>query len=137
MAGSFLTVKVSGLSPEAITQELARLGKGGQAIAKRVLAATTQEMAAAAKLLAPIGGPEDPTRGALRERIRATRPSARKDGTVIASVVATRSIIQHEDLTFKHPHGGGPKFIERAVLPRLSKVETGLLAELDRMAEGG
>jgi hypothetical protein len=120
------TVRINVTGADSISKDLARLGAGGIALAKKVLAEKTQAMAAMARENAPI---ED---GDLRDRIEATKPVAESDGTVRASVRAASSVIQHEDLTLAHLHGG-PKFIERAVTTIGPEIPEALAAELRRL----
>jgi hypothetical protein len=59
--------------------------------------------------------------GALRDSIAPTLPAEDRSFlsiTVTAGDAATEAyaIRQHEDLSLQHPHGGGPKFLERAML---------------------
>lgn len=59
--------------------------------------------------------------GALRDSIKAEPATADARfirGAVVAGDAATAdyAVRQHEDLTLAHPHGGGPKFLERAIM---------------------
>jgi hypothetical protein len=107
---AWFTVRVNATGNQQIREQLRDLGKRGVAVSKAVLREKTAEMVALARTLAPR------EEGKLIERIRATRPTLNRDGDVVASVLAAASVIQHEDLTLQHPNGGGPKFIEKAVL---------------------
>jgi hypothetical protein len=107
---AWFTVRVNATGNQQIREQLRDLGKRGIAVSKAVLREKTAEMVALARTLAPR------EEGKLIERIRATRPTLNRDGDVVASVLAAASVIQHEDMTLQHPNGGGPKFIEKAVL---------------------
>ena len=107
---ALLDLHVDVTGKRSIAEDLARFEKRARDLAKRILAEKTQKMAELAKTLAPF------EEGELRGRIHATRVAANGEFGVQAHVRAARSVIQHEDLTLHHPLGGGPKFIERAVL---------------------
>lgn len=79
-----------------------------------------------AKRNAPIGGPEDENRGALRESGHLER-----DGTLVQIVFdVPYAAKQHEDLRLRHPHGGGPKFLESALKTLAPKLEQAVAGQI-------
>ena len=78
--------RINATGAQTISRDLARLGDAGVRIARAVLEDKTRRMAELAKDYAPV---ED---GDLKNRIRATRPQAARDGTVTASVLAGSSV---------------------------------------------
>jgi hypothetical protein len=120
--------RINATGAQTISRDLARLGDAGVRIARAVLEDKTRRMAELAKDYAPV---ED---GDLKNRIRATRPQAARDGTVTASVLAGSSVIQHEDLTLQHTRGG-PKFIERAVMLLAPEIPEALAAGMKKAAD--
>jgi hypothetical protein len=114
--------RVNVTGAQKISQELAALGPKGILVAKEVLAAAAARMVTRARELSPV------EEGDLHDRIKATVPRATRDGMVTVNVMAERAVIQHEDLTQNHPHGGGPKFIERPVHAMAPDIPAALLA---------
>ncbi len=117
---AWFRISVNATGNQQLREQLRDLGKRGVSVAKAVLREKTAEMVALARTLAPR------EEGKLIERIRATRPTLNRDGDVVASVLAAASVIQHEDMTLQHPNGGGPKFIEKAVLQVSSSIPPAL-----------
>jgi hypothetical protein len=105
----------------AIIKSLRALGSAGPTIAKRVFKQWAPPVVSRAVDLAP------KRVGKLAARIHATRPSYR-GGEVMMTIEADASIIQHEDMTLKHPNGGGPKFVERAVVEGIGTLGDSVMA---------
>lgn len=130
--------------------DLKRMGLAGQTAARTVFGKFTARVVAKAKPLTPVD-PEDG--GALRDSVRATKPTATRTGLVSAGVVAggaplaqhlaaghhkanVYAVVQHEDATLHHTTGG-PKFVERPFLQEIERVPDELLTEMDRVANAG
>lgn len=73
-----------------------------------------------AQRLAPIGGSEDDDRGQLRQSGH-LEPEGVGVKVIFDVPYAAK---QHEDLRLRHPHGGGPKYLEgalKALMPQLEQ----------------
>lgn len=141
-------IDVSGASE--MLKDLKRMGLAGQVAAKTVFGRFTGRVVPKAQGRTPVE-PEDG--GALRDSVRATKPTTTRTGLVSAGVIAggaplaralakghhkanVYAVVQHEDLTLKHTVGG-PKFIERPFLQEVERVPDELLAEMDRVRDAG
>lgn len=145
-----MKVRIDVSGANEMLADLKRLGPAGVTAAKGVFGRFTARVVAKAKPQTPVD-PEDG--GALRDSVRATKPTSTRTGLVSAGVVAggaplarhlaaghhkanVYAVVQHEDLT-KHHTTGGPKFIERPFLQEIERVPDELLAELDKVANAG
>lgn len=45
------------------------------------------------------------------------------------------AIVQHEDLTLRHPHGGQAKFVEKPFMQHIDKVPDAILEALDEVTK--
>ena len=145
MAGqSRARVEVSG--GEELLRELQRMGPRGALVAIQVLSEKTKEIVAIAKQLVPV---EDVEGGDLRDSIRTSKPSKTKAGRISAGVVAggamlrrlasergrkdpgAYGVVQHEDLTLRHPGGGQAKFLEQPWLEVSETVPDALREAID------
>jgi hypothetical protein len=118
-----------------LAEDMIRLAEAG---IDDALIKAANDFAAIAKRNMPVGDPtEDPSpQTSMREHVH-VRPD--RDG-VIVSVETAYAAKQEFDLRLKHPRGGGPRFLQRAlaeVLPHLdgvvaSEVEARFAAGLPR-----
>lgn len=102
-----------GLADDLFSRSRRGAFDGLEDVAKRVLAAAQDNV--------PVGDPaEDPDPGvSLRESGRIDRHG---NGFII-SFDAPYAAKQHEDLRLKHPRGGGPKYLERALTEMAPTIE--------------
>jgi hypothetical protein len=116
-----VVVKVEGL--QDVLAQLRGMDKAMKEPIRLALKAKFAQVAAEAKSITP-DDPETP--GGLRDSVRAVNPTiSRTTGKITAGIVAggkalnrkgrstAEAIVQHEDLTLHHPHGGEPKFLEK------------------------
>lgn len=97
--------------------------------------------------------PDDPeTAGALRDSVRIINPTiSRSKGTITAGIMAggkalerrlgkrkssAWALVQHEDLTQQHPHGGEPKFLEKAFFRHLEEYGDVVVSAIDSLNLG-
>lgn len=52
--------------------------------------------------------------------------------SVMVGYGAFWSLFQHEDLWYHHPHGGGPKFLERAAMGAVEVIAESVAVEVDQ-----
>lgn len=98
--------------------------------------------------------PDDPdTPGALRDSVRAINPTiSRTTAKITAGIMAggkslekrlgkrgysAWALIQHEDLTQRHPHGGGPKFLEKPFFRHIEEYPELVVDAIDSLRLGG
>lgn len=147
--GGGFRIEVTG--QDDLAKMLGDLGREGGEAAKRVLIRKADKILAAARPLVP----DDPLTSGndLKSSLRRTRGSIMKNGDVIITVIAggapleaalaakghkganVYAIVQHEDLTLKHQHGG-PKYLERPVYQIAPEIPTDLQAEIDGLRMG-
>lgn len=127
-----------------LAERLGRLGRSASVAAKQAMLGVAGKMVALAKQNSPIGGDDDGLGGHLRDSIRHTRGTIKRNGNVIVTVIAggdplkpflkgrkanVYAIVQHEDLTLKHDEGG-PKFLERPVFQLAPEIPGAIEAAL-------
>ena len=145
------SVRIEVTGGDDVAKMLGDLGREGGEAAKRVLIRKADKILARARPLTP----DDPATGSgdLKASLRRTRGSIMKNGDVIITVIAggapleaglaarghkganVYAIVQHEDLTLKHKHGG-PKYLERPVYEITPEIPNELQAEIDGLRMG-
>lgn len=145
-----VTVKIEGV--EDVIASLKRVGEAGEKAMLRVAGACTARVVPQAQAITPV---EEEDGGALRDSVRATKPTKTSAGRVSAGVVAGGAPLRrlasergralpgqygsivHEDLTLRHAHGE-PKFVEKPFFREVPKVPGELEIALDNLtaAEG-
>lgn len=139
-----LSLARSGLDPKGIIRDLESFGRRGQLVARRVLGEIVTEAVPRARARTPV---DDVEGGQLRDSVRATRPAARRDGTITAALVAggaslepylegrqynAYAIVQETDASLKHDQGEAGflmKTVEETYTPGLERIRTALDAE--------
>jgi len=125
------------------------LGKDGQDAALTALVAKATVIRDRAKKLTP----DDPeTQGALVDSVRLSQTRKKSDGYMSVSIIAggkplekrlkghqynAWALVQHEDTTLRHPHGGQAKFIEQPYLEVAPSVPGAVLDALDAATREG
>jgi len=139
-----LRVRIQIDGDRELMNALQRMGKAGLPAAKKVLKAFTDRVVPQAKAITPVE-PEDG--GALRDSVRATRPTLTSRGVLSVGVLAggaplagkvaathhhynVYAVVQHEDLTLRHTDGES-KFIEKPFVREAARVPGELLEALD------
>jgi hypothetical protein len=88
----------------------------------------------------PVGDPaEDPNLAeSLVESGRVTMTDAPLTGPIaVISYDTPYAVRQHESFHLRHPRGGGPRFLENALLARARDVENGVAAAVRVTTAGG
>lgn len=122
--------------------ELARrLERAFMSAAERAVYDVAQEVLEQAKRDAPPTNPEDDPDPNVN--LRETGHVRRLRGERVAIVFdAPHAAKQHEDLRLEHPHGGGPKYLERNVLAAAAALRGRIAGEIraltgEHVASGG
>lgn len=112
-----LALARNGIDPRGIVRDLESFGRRGQIAARKALGEVVAKAVPRAKQRTPV---DDVDGGQLRDSVRATRPTARKDGTITAALVAggeplrpylggrdynAYAIVQETDASLKHRTG--------------------------------
>jgi hypothetical protein len=140
-----LRVRVEVTGIDDVIRSIQRMGIAGKNIAKAVLLEHCQEIVPLAQARTPV---EPVDGGALRDSIRAIRPTITPGGAIGCGVVAggqplagkiaeghhhanVYAIVQHEDLTLKHTVGG-PKYLEIPFFQKAPEFPEKLMRAFDR-----
>lgn len=144
---SQVRVQVEGL--EDVLASLTRLDKQSKEPIRVALKGITQKMANEAKAITP----DDPeTQGALRDSVRIINPViSRTAGRITGGIMAggkalearlgghrysAWALVQHEDLTLAHPHGGEAKYLEKPFFRHIDEVPGVITDAIGSLREG-
>jgi hypothetical protein len=115
-------IRISIEGAEGVRSLLREADKASKRAARTALEQVGDKALAIARPITPI---DDEEGGQLRESLRRTKPTIKKSGDVVVTLIAggrfadtdSYAVIQHESMEFKHTDPGtGPKFLERGAL---------------------